>query len=232
MCVVALALGVHPDWPIILVGNRDEFHARPSAPLHAWADGSGIVAGRDLQAGGTWLGVHPASGRITVVTNVRGTPPDPAKASRGALVTQLLTGNGPYAASRVADLDDFNAFNLMLVYQQSARIFTNRPAPRIEHQNHGIFALANEPAFAPCPRAEQLAALLANCVENSTDPHELLDQLARRDAPALFLEGEFYGTRASTLVLQNAAGEIFITERRYKAGGRSAGTSALQCRIG
>src|SRR3546814_18639218 len=58
MCVVALAHRVHPDWPLILIGNRDEFHARAAAPLHEWADGSGIVAGRDLQAGATWLGVQ------------------------------------------------------------------------------------------------------------------------------------------------------------------------------
>ena len=75
MCVVALAHRVHPDWPLILIGNRDEFHARPAAPLHAWDDGSGIVAGQDLQAGGTWLGVQPAHRRIVVVTNVRGALP-------------------------------------------------------------------------------------------------------------------------------------------------------------
>jgi uncharacterized protein with NRDE domain len=63
MCVVALAHQIHPDWPLILIGNRDEFHARPAAPLAAWDDRSGIVAGRDLQAGGTWLGVHQPSGR-------------------------------------------------------------------------------------------------------------------------------------------------------------------------
>ena len=83
MCVVALALKAHPDWPLILIGNRDELHARPAAPLAEWGDGSGIVAGRDLQAGGTWLGVHRPSGRAVVVTNVRGAMPDPAKESRG-----------------------------------------------------------------------------------------------------------------------------------------------------
>ena len=70
MCVVALARRVHPDWPLILIGNRDEFHARPAAALAEWDDDSGIVAGRDLQAGGTWLGVHRPSGRVVVVTNV------------------------------------------------------------------------------------------------------------------------------------------------------------------
>src|SRR5690606_2086832 len=97
MCVVALAHRVHSDWPLILIGNRDEFHARAAAPLHEWDDGSGIVAGRDLQAGGTWLGVHRPSGRVVVVTNVRGAMPDPAKESRGALVSDLLRGAGRFA---------------------------------------------------------------------------------------------------------------------------------------
>src|SRR3546814_13807413 len=62
--LVAHAWQVHPDWPLILIGNRDEFHDRPSAPLGPWDDGSGIVAGRDLQAGGTWMGLHAPSGRV------------------------------------------------------------------------------------------------------------------------------------------------------------------------
>jgi len=103
MCVVALAWQVHPDWPLILIGNRDEFHARAAAPLAAWSDGSGIVAGRDLQAGGTWLGVHAPSGRAVVVTNVRGAMPDPTKESRGALVTDMLRVSGENDRRGVAD---------------------------------------------------------------------------------------------------------------------------------
>lgn len=128
MCVVALAHRVHPDWPLILIGNRDEFHARPAAPLHQWADGSGIVAGRDLQAGGTWLGVHAPSGRAVVVTNVRGAMPDPAKDSRGALVTDLLRGQGRFADPAVADLDRFNAFNLFAIDGSGPRLEICGPA--------------------------------------------------------------------------------------------------------
>ena len=104
MCVVALARNAHPDWPLILVGNRDEFHGRPAAPLHAWDDGSGIVGGRDLQAGGTWLGVRQPRGRAIVVTNVRGAMPDPAKESRGALVVDMLRGDGCFADPVADDL--------------------------------------------------------------------------------------------------------------------------------
>ncbi|KQZ60740.1 hypothetical protein ASD67_15635 [Sphingopyxis sp. Root1497] len=232
MCVVALAHQIHPDWPLILIGNRDEFHARPAAPLAAWDDDSGIVAGRDLQAGGTWLGVHAPSGRVVVVTNVRGAMPDPAKESRGALVTDMLRGDGRFADPEADDLSRFNAFNLFAVAGGEARLLTNRPVPLIMPLAPGVHALANEPVDQPCPRAERLRAALAAVVEARTDPASLLDTLMEEDDPALFLRGDLYGTRASTLVLIAAAGSVQMTERRYEAGGRPIGTTARNFSIG
>lgn len=231
MCVVALAWQVHPDWPLILIGNRDEFHARPAAPLAAWDDDSGIVAGRDLQAGGTWLGVHAPSGRVVVVTNVRGAMPDPAKESRGALVVDMLRGDGRFADPVEADLDRFNAFNLFAV-GGAPRLFTNRPHPLIASLAPGIHALANEPVDAPCPRAERLRLALEAVVQAGSDPAGLLDTLTATGDPALFLHGDIYGTRASTLVAIAADGQVQMTERRYEAGGRPAGTTALSFSIG
>ncbi len=232
MCVVALAWQVHPDWPLIVIGNRDEFHPRAAAPLAAWTDGSGIVAGRDLQAGGTWLGAHPASGRIVVVTNVRGAMPDPAKDSRGALVVDMLRGDGEFANPVEADLNRFNAFNLFAVGVDGPRLLTNRPQPLIAALGAGIHALANEPVDVPCPRAERLRSALAAVVEARADPKGLLDTLTAESDPALFLRGEVYGTRASTLVAVAADGSVQMIERRYEAGGRPIGTTALQFRIG
>ena len=232
MCVVALAHRVHPDWPLILIGNRDEFHARPAASLHMWEDGSGIVAGRDLQAGGTWLGVHAPSGRAVVVTNVRGAMPDPAKESRGALVTDLLRGQGRFADPAATDLDRFNAFNLFAVGLGDPRLFTNRPGPQITRLGSGVHALANEPVDRPCSRAERLRTVLAAVVEAGSDPEGLLDTLTAEGDPALFLMGEVYGTRASTLIAVAADGAVRMVERRYEAGGRPGGTTALDFRIG
>lgn len=231
MCVVALAWRVHPDWPLILVGNRDEFHERPSAALAAWNDGSGIVAGRDLQAGGTWLGAHGPGGRVVVVTNVRGAMPDPAKESRGALVVDMLRGEGRFADPAAADLDRFNAFNLFAV-DGEARLLTNRPGARILSLEPGIHALANEPVDRPCPRAERLRTALGAVVDAGIDPDGLLDTLTATSDPALFLHGEVYGTRCSTLITVAADGTARITERRYEAGGRPAGTTALEFRFG
>ena len=232
MCVVALAWQVHPRWPLILIGNRDEFHARAAAPLAAWNDGIGIVAGRDLQAGGTWFGVHRPSGRIVVVTNVRGALPDPTKESRGALVVDMLRGDGRFADPAETDLDRFNAFNLFAVGQEGARLLTNRPMPAIATLAPGVHALANEPVDMPCPRAERLRAALATTVGTDADPEPLLDTLMGEDGPALFLRGDIYGTRASTLVAVGADGIVRMAERRYEAGGRSIGTTALQFHIG
>jgi uncharacterized protein with NRDE domain len=231
MCVVALAHRVHPDWPLILIGNRDEFHARPAAALAEWDDGSGIVAGRDLQAGGTWLGVHRPSGRVVVVTNVRGAMPDPAKESRGALVVDMLRGDGRFADPAAVDLDRFNAFNLFAA-NGDARLLTNRPKPLISALAPGVHALANEPVDQPCPRAERLRTALAAVVEARADPEGLLDTLTAESDPALFLLGDAYGTRASTLVAIAANGDVHMVERRYEEGGRPVGTTALNFRIG
>ena len=232
MCVVALARRVHPDWPLILIGNRDEFHARPAAALAEWDDDSGIVAGRDLQAGGTWLGVHRPSGRVVVVTNVRGAMPDPAKESRGALVVDMLRGEGRFADPTAEDLPRFNAFNLFAVGDGKTRLLTNRPVPLIMPLDAGVHALANEPVDAPCPRAERLRLALGATVAIGGDPEDLLDTLMAEGDPALFLRGDVYGTRASTLVAVSAAGEARMIERRYEKGGRPIGTTALEFRIG
>lgn len=222
-----MALGRHPKYPLILIGNRDEFHARPAAPISLWPDGSGIMAGRDIQAGGTWLGVHPASGRVVVVTNVRGALPDPDKASRGALVTQMLTGQGEYAHPSPAILNDFNAFNLIIAQNGTADILTNRPSPHISQMSQGIIAVANEPMNTTCPRALRLQAVLERCTATGAGPAAMLDDLMQEDSPALFLRGDEYGTRASTLVTIDHDGKIDMVERRYEAGGRPTGTTAL-----
>src|ERR1700754_2725628 len=96
MCILAFAWQAHPRWHLVLAGNRDERHDRPAAPLARWEAPADLIAGRDLKSGGTWLGVSE-KGRLAVVTNLRGHGgPDPAKVSRGALVADLLAGEGAY----------------------------------------------------------------------------------------------------------------------------------------
>ena len=158
--------------------------------------------------------------------------PDPAKESRGALVTDMLRGDGRFADPAATDLDRFNAFNLLAVDGEQARLLTNRPLPQIATLGTGIHALANEPVDTPCPRAERLRAALAAVIEARADPEGLLDTLTATSDPALFLHGDVYGTLASTLVAIAADGRVRMTERRYEKGGRPVGTTALEFRIG
>src|SRR4249919_1335275 len=103
MCVLAFAWHAHPRWPLVVAGNRDELHARPTIPLARWDRPSHLLAGRDLQSGGTWLGVSE-QGRFAVVTNLRGYGvPQPDCASRGALVADALS-EGRYADLRDDEL--------------------------------------------------------------------------------------------------------------------------------
>ena len=98
MCILFLALGQHEDFPLIVATNRDEFHQRPSSPMHYWPDHPGILAGRDDQAGGTWLGVSKA-GRFCAVTNLRtGTPLNPTARTRGELIPGFLDSDPDSAA--------------------------------------------------------------------------------------------------------------------------------------
>lgn len=158
--------------------------------------------------------------------------PDPAKESRGALVTDLLRGQGRFANPAAADLDRFNAFNLFAIGPGGPHRFTNRPRPQISSLAPGVHALANEPVDRPCPRAERLRAALAAVVATGGDPEGLLDTLTADGNPALFLMGDVYGTRASTLIAVAANGAARMVERRYEAGGRPGGTTALDFRIG
>src|SRR3546814_5775907 len=158
--------------------------------------------------------------------------PDPAKESRGTLVSDLLRGDGPFAGPAADDLPRFNAFNLFAGDGAAARLLTNRPVPLIMPLEPGVHALANEPVDAPCPRAERLRLDLETAIAASADPGGLLDTLMVEDGPALFLRGDIYGTRASTLVAISADGSVKMIERRYEKGGRPAGTTTLEFRIG
>ncbi len=233
MCVVALALNQSPDWPIILVGNRDEYHARASAPLRLWDDGSGIVAGRDLVGGGTWLGVAPAQQRMVVVTNARGERgPDPDKVSRGVLVRDLLTASGTYADPAAAQLEAFNGFNLLVLDGGAARLLTNRPDAAIRPLGPSVHAVANQVAGRPCARSQRLAAVVQDWLVAEAAPDRLLDALRDESPAPLFLNDAIYGTRCSTLVTIDRSGAGMMIERRFGLAGAVAGETRLFLRWG
>ena len=223
MCVVALALDAHPKWRIILAGNRDEFHARPSAPLARWegAD-SHIIAGRDLVSGGTWLGVSE-TGRMAVVTNIRtGTPPDPAKASRGDLVIDYLRGNG---APALQTLNHYNAFSLITIGSEGATLIANHPSPMTMQIPAGIHGLSNGLPQEDWPRKSRLLAAFSEVIGTTIDlPSAMFDLLASESIDdSIFIRSDVYGTRCSTLVLVDYQGIGLVVEQRFGPGGDNAG---------
>lgn len=249
MCVLGLGWKAHPKWRLVLAGNRDEFHARPTAPLSLWEQPCGIIAGRDLEAGGTWLGVSP-EGRLAVVTNRRGLDvPPPNPASRGALVTDVLTGSGAHGDADALDLTRFNPFNLILVEPARALHLTNRPEPTRTSLAPGIYGLSNGELDEPWAKTVQLKSALQHWLASGDDdPAPLFDTLASRTLPdcgneraapntpreprlsAIFIDNPLYGTRCSTVVLVDAAGEGRIIERRFSAHGVLEGETALTFR--
>jgi len=247
MCVLAFAWQAHPRWRLLAAGNRDEYHARPAQPLERWETPAHLIAGRDLQSGGTWLGVSE-QGRFAVVTNLRGfAPPDPNLASRGALVTDYLAGAGTYADPRTADLSAFNPVNLIIADRQGACFMTNRPDAARTTLASGLYGLSNGKLDEPWPKTMRLKSVLLDWITgDAADPEKLFvglreevlpdigrDPLAPSDVPQepnhspIFIRDSVYGTRCGTVVAIDMAGRGVILERRFSAEGVETGRTSL-----
>jgi uncharacterized protein with NRDE domain len=249
MCLIAFAWDAHPRWRLLLAGNRDEMHARPSAALARWGD-LPIVGGRDLQAGGTWLGVTD-TGRCCVVTNVRD-PSDPQLGvSRGMLATDYLAGAADaatHATQLLASAATFRPFNLLTFDGRDGFYLGNRPQPRAQAITPGVHGLSNADFNTPWPKTRHLMERVQRWIDDGGDDgfEPLFAALAdERPAPdaelpqtgvglererllsAAFIRGEQYGTRASTVVAIDRHGAGVIVERRYGPNGRMDGQTSL-----
>lgn len=248
MCLAAFALGQVEAWPVLVATNRDEATARTADPLHVWP--AGFAAGRDREAGGTWMGAAPG-GRWALVTNVR----DPAAVadvragrrwprSRGRLPVDFLAGDGSpetFAAAAHAEREQYAPFNLLVgvgadVWFASAR----EDAPR--RLGPGVYGLSNATLDTPWPKVvrtrDRLAALVAAGSPTDDALFALLDDMVGAPddalpetgvgrafervlaAPRIVADG--YGTRASTVLRLAPDGAGRLAERTWRADG-SAG---------
>lgn len=253
MCVAALAWQAHPRWRLVAIGNRDEYHERPSAPLAPWDDPAGMLAGRDLRAGGTWLGVAGSDesqgngqdgghgGRFALVTNFR-VPgyPRPDRASRGALVTGWL------AQGEVPPMEAMNPFNLFLADPGRAEFVTNHPAATRRTLSPGIHGLSNGPFAEPWPKTRELCGALGHWLDAGEPGFEPLLAALRRETPEppadwqpghpephyapVFIRNAVYGTRCSTVVAIGADGAGSVIERSYDPGGNATGDASFAFR--
>lgn len=238
MCVIAWAWKVHPRYPLAVLANRDERHARPAAPLDWWADAPGVLAGRDLEAGGTWLGLS-RSGRFAAVTNRPG-PKPPGARSRGELAKEFLLASAaaPEVAIAVAR-EKYAGFNLLAGDGERLAFVSNREAAR--ELSPGIHGMANGALDEAVPKVRRLTELLGSWCEDGEEPQtdEWLAFLAdarpeRGGGPesAVFVRGTDYGTRSSSIVTVGAGGRVGFLERSYGADGRPLGTAAFDFPIG
>ena len=245
MCLVLLAIGQSDHYPIILAGNRDEFHARPTQKANWWPDKPNLVGGRDLQAGGTWLAVH-RKGRFATVTNFRDAEPASARfLSRGHLVTKFLESDqSPLAYLHAVDGSRYAGFNLVVGDTDHVAYLSNRgDGPR--EMPAGLYGLSNALLDAPWDKVLRskrgLAALLDRNAVNETTLLRLLEDrdvgpvddaeskrlgfTIARAITAPFIVTPDYGTRCSTVVTADRSGRWQIVERRFDPRGVSNGES-------
>jgi uncharacterized protein with NRDE domain len=251
MCLLVLAWKLHPRYRLILAGNRDEFHDRPAAPLSWWQDDPRILAGKDLKAGGTWLGVA-RSGRFGIVTNYRDLQaPVEGAPSRGLLVPRFLTG----ATSPKEFLDDlrgaaprYSGFNLLVGGSRALYYFSNRGSNVPQALAPGVYGLSNHTLNTPWPKLARTRARFESALQDPELSAETLfgiladrEPAADGDLPATglpaewerivsapFIVNERYGTRCSSVLLVERNGRTILQERRFDPGGVQTGTSRFE----
>lgn len=243
MCLLAFALDAHPHYRVVVAANRDEAYDRPATPLAWWSDAPTVLAGRDLQAGGTWMGVT-REGRWAALTNVRApNAPRHAERSRGALVRDALTGAAPAAETAQAihrQRDRYDGFNLVVSDPAETAVVSTR-TDRPVRLGAGVYGLSNDALDTPWPKVVRarraLRALLGQDEIAAPDLLALLDDTDRppdaelpdtgvgldweRCLAPIRIQTEGYGTRVSTALLIRRDGTVEVTERTWTPDGAS-----------
>jgi uncharacterized protein with NRDE domain len=245
MCLILVAFRTVDEYPLLIAGNRDEFHARPTQKADWWPDDDNVLGGRDLQAGGTWLAVH-RNGRFAAVTNYRDADPSKrGKRSRGHLVSEYLQGKltpGEYLQTLKGE--DFTGFNLLVSDGQTLAYQSNRSETSGELAP-GVYGLSNATLDTPWEKVErsknELQRLIDAGAVNETSLLRILadkqkgpvDEVKSGRLPfatahaitAPFIVLPEYGTRCSTVVLADQNGRWSFLERRFAADGSKSGES-------
>jgi len=253
MCLVLIAIDVVPRMPLLLLGNRDEFHGRASAPAQPWSEDARVVGGRDLVANGSWLAAR-SDGRFATVTNVRSGVPATAPKSRGALVRDFVLGDAaPAAYLRDVhdDIDEFGAFNLVVGDRDEVRLLSSTGGD-VTKLGAGIHVVSNGAPGVHWPKTQRLLARFeASLSDRALDASTLLDLLHDETQPAdadlpdtgvgldlerilapVFIRGERYGTRASSLLMRYDDGSVLLRERRFGPHGALSGEDAWRAERG
>lgn len=248
MCLAAFAAGVCDAFPLVVAANRDESHRRPTAAADWWTEPSGILGGRDLEAGGSWLAVD-RRGRLAAVTNRPSPKGLTFSASRGHLVSNFLAAPGTaeaFCGERARSPAEYGPYNLLLFDGEGLFHAANRSGAR--RLAAGIHVLSNAPLGTSWPKTEFAASRLAAILQDEPGRDDLtrrLFELLQTPAPrnagsggrelhwrarTVFVADPRYGTRSSTVVLLSRDGGLMFAERRFGADGRRRGESTFRFR--
>ncbi|MCU0764896.1 MAG: NRDE family protein [Burkholderiaceae bacterium] len=244
MCLAVVAWQVHPDYPLVLAANRDEFYARSTRPASWWGQSVALLGGRDEEAGGTWLGIT-RSGRLALLTNVRApSERNPHAPSRGALVVGALQSSRPavdWVREQQPRLGAYNGFNLLLADPLPGRpggaplvYYTNRRDDGPRALAPGIYGLSNAFLDTPWPKLVRAVGAFACAMARRVDADALLTLLADRqpvrdsELPStgvpldweralaqIQIRAHGYGTRSSTVVTVRRDGVVGFLERSF-----------------
>ena len=247
MCLLSFAINAHPRYRLVLAANRDENFIRPTATAGYWDDAPHILAGRDLEAGGTWLGVT-RSGRLAALTNYYG--PDeyaPDKLSRGWLITDFLNGGlspGRYFEHLRQTGERYNGFGLVFGDSTDLHYYTNR-GQSANSLSAGVHGLSNHLLDTHWPKVINIKSGLQRIVESTgvIYQEELFSLLSdrtlypdhvlpdtgvgierERSLSSIFVSRAEFGTRSSTVILIGHDNRITFLERNFDAQGNSTGT--------
>jgi uncharacterized protein with NRDE domain len=238
MCLIIFAYQTHPRYKLILAANRDEYYRRPTAPASWWEEARFLLAGKDLEAGGTWMGITK-KGKLAALTNYRGTEPHKKNApSRGALVSQYLLSNissQEYLEELQAKSAQYNGFNLILGDMDHLCYYSSRQE-KILRVSPGVHGLSNDSLDTPWPKVvkskHQLEQQVLNQPEISLEsifsfledtgmaPDDQLPDTGigieyERGLSSIFIKSPEYGTRSSTVLMVDKDNRVTFAERGF-----------------
>lgn len=236
MCLVSIAYKVHPDYPLLLIGNRDEFYERPTARANWWEDNPDVFAGKDLRAGGTWMGINK-HGQFAVLTNFRmGREMAKGARSRGELVRDFLVQDADpkdYMEIVRGKAANYNLFNLIVGNKDQVFYYSNAEDKPLITMEKGVYGLSNSLLDVPWPKVKKARMRMTESLQNSNfKPEDLFniltdtktapdDELPDTKIPyewekklsAMFIQLPNYGTRVMTLIKMDNLGNLELEER-------------------
>ncbi len=254
MCLIFFSINNHPTYKLIVAANRDEFYNRKTAPANYWEDNPKILGGRDLEAGGTWMGITK-SGRISLITNYRDSSNiNPQAPSRGQLVSDYLDNEVLNPVDCLQQIEKrakaYNGFNLVVGNPDSLWYFSNY-GEGIKKITSGLFGLSNHLLETPWPKVmrgkEQLKPIFDHATINTEDIFKVLydsEQGVDENLPdtgvgierervlsSMFIKSTGYGTRCSTILLIDKSNHVSFLERIYNLTTFSYTTESFQFAI-